>query len=94
MMMALWACRKALPNALKPGRSSLGLSVLRQRLLHYRCPCPHLVAPMGFKQLQRDVAALQQRGQGVVRLELEDSIVACRFAACRAPIGIVFCQPR
>ena len=48
---------------------------------------------MGFKQLQRDVAALQQRGQGVVRLELEDSIVACRFIACRAPISIVFCQP-
>ena len=60
---------------------------------HHRCPCPHLVAPMGFKQLQRDVAALQQRGEGVARLELEDSIVACRFAACRAPISIVFCQP-
>lgn len=48
---------------------------------------------MGFKQLQRDVAALQQRGQGVVRLELEDSVVRCSFAACRAPISVVFCQP-
>ena len=48
---------------------------------------------MGFRQLQRDVAALQQRGQGVVRLDLEDSIVTCSFAACPAPISVVFCQP-
>lgn len=48
---------------------------------------------MGFGQLRRDVAALQQKLQGTVQLVLEDSTVKCCFDECPAPISIVFFQP-